>query len=80
MTSSAQRDLFLESDPEVYGWIADFYRKLDENYPLVLLYSVENPSFHLIELQNIWRAAKTVHRYLKGAAVGYEIRLYQLLP
>ncbi|MGN0425824.1 MAG: ArnT family glycosyltransferase [Acetatifactor sp.] len=80
MTSSAQRDLFLESDPEVYGWIANFYRKLDENYPLVLLYPVETPSFHFIELQNIWCAAKTVHRYMKGAAVGYEIRLYQLLP
>ena len=80
MTSSAQRDLFLVADPEVYGWIANFYRKLDENYPLVFLYTVETPSSHFLELQNIWFAARSVYRYMHGAAVGYEIRLYQLRP
>lgn len=80
MTSSAQRDLFLEADPEVYGWIAEFYRKLDENYPLVYLFQVEKPSSHFIELQNIWYAARSVYRYMRGAAVGYEIRLYQWTP
>lgn len=80
MTSSAQRDLYLEADPEVYGWIANFYRQLDEKYDLVYLYPVEMPSSHFLELQNIWFAARSVYRYLRGAAVGYEIRLYQLLP
>lgn len=78
MTSSAQRDLYLAADPEVYGWIADFYRQLDERYPLVYLYPVETPSSHFLELRNIWFAARSVYRYLRGAAVGYEIRLYQL--
>lgn len=78
MTSSAQRDLYLASDPEVYGWIAGFYRKLDEEYPLVYLYPVEIPSSHFLELQNIWYAARSIHRYMNGAAVGYEIRLYQI--
>ena len=80
MTSSAQRDLFLVADPEVYGWIADFYRRLDENYPLVCLFTVETPSCHFVELQNIWFSARSVYRYMRGAAVGYEIRLYQLVP
>lgn len=80
MTSSAQRDLFLVADPEVYGWIANFYNRLDENYPLIYLFPVETPSAHFLELQNIWYAAKSVYRYMRGAAVGYEIRLYQLLP
>lgn len=80
MTSSAQRDLYLVADPEVYGWIANFYRQLDERYPLVYLYPVETPSSHFLELQNIWYSAKSVYRYMRGAAVGYEIRLYQLLP
>ena len=80
MTSSAQRDLYLAADPEVYGWIANFYRKLDENYNLVYLFTVETPSSHFLELENIWYAARSVYRYLRGAAVGYEIRLYQLLP
>ncbi len=80
MTSSAQRDLYLEADPEVYGWIANFYRKLDENYHLVYLFTVENPDCHFLELQNIWFAARSVYRYMRGAATGYEIRLYQLRP
>ena len=80
MTSSAQRDLYLAADPDVYGWIADFYRKLDEEYHLVYLYQVETPSSHFWELKNILYAAKSVYRYLRGAAVGYEIRLYQLMP
>lgn len=80
MTSSAQRDLYLEADPEVYGWVANFYKKLDENYDLVYLYPVENPSSHFLELQNIWYAARSVYRYMRGVAVGYEIRLYQLVP
>ena len=80
MTSSAQRDLFLVADPEVYGWIANFYRRLDENYQLVYLFTVETPSSHFLELQNIWFAARSVYRYMRGAAVGYEIRLYQLRP
>ena len=80
MTSSAQRDLYLEADPEVYGWIANFYRKLDENYALVYLSPVEKPSSHFLEIQNIWYAARSVYRYMRGTAVGYEIRLYQLVP
>lgn len=80
MTSSAQRDLYLEADPEVYGWIANFYRQLDENYPLVYLYPVEKPSSHFLELQNMWYAARSVYRYMRGVAVGYEIRLYQMVP
>lgn len=80
MTSSAQRDLYLAADPETYGWIANFYRRLDELYPIVLLYPVETPSYHFFELQNMWYAAKSVHRYMRGAATGYEIRLYQLMP
>ena len=80
MTSSAQRDLYLAADPEVYGWIADFYKKLDSDYHLVYLYQVETPSSHFWELKNILYAAKSVYRYMRGAAVGYEIRLYQLMP
>lgn len=80
MTSSAQRDLYLVSDPEVYGWIAEFYRKVEENYPLVFQFQVETPSSHFLEVQNIWYAARSVYRYMNGAAVGYEIRLYQRRP
>ncbi len=80
MTSSAQRDLYLVADPEVYGWVARFYEKLDENYELVFLFTVENPSSHFLEVENIWYAARSVYRYLGGAAKGYEIRLYQLVP
>lgn len=80
MTSSAQRDLYLEADPEVYGWVADFYRKLDEDYQLVCLFPAENPSSHFLEVQNIWYSARTVYRYMRGATTGYEIRLYQLVP
>ena len=80
MTSSAQRDLYLEDKSGVYEWIANFYRRLDEDYPLVYLFPVETPSCHFLELQNIWFSAKSVYRYMRGAAVGYEIRLYQLLP
>lgn len=80
VTSSAQRDLYLEADPEVYGWIAKFYERLDERYDLICLYTVETPSCHFLELQNIWYAARSVYRYMGGAAVGYEIRVYQLLP
>ena len=39
MTSSAQRDLYLEADPEVYGWIANFYRELDDYHDLVFLFT-----------------------------------------
>lgn len=80
MTSSAQRDLYLEADPAVYGWVADFYRKLDSHYDMVFLYTVENPGCHFLELQNIWYSARSVYRYMNGAATGYEIRLYQLVP
>lgn len=80
MTSSAQRDLYLAADPEVYGWVANFYKRLDENYPLIYLFPVEMPSRHFLELQNIWFAARSVYRYMRGAAVGYEIRLYQWSP
>lgn len=80
MTSSAQRDAYLESGLEVYGWIADFYRALDESYELVFLFPVEEPSYHFVELQNMWYAARSVYRYMRGAAAGYEIRLYQLRP
>ena len=68
MTSSAQRDLYLVADPEVYGWVARFYQRLDENYEMVFLFTVENPSPHFLD------------RYMGGAAKGYEIRLYQLVP
>lgn len=80
MTSSAQRDLYLAADPEMYGWVANFYRQLDEEYELVYLFTVENPSNHFLELQNMWYAARSVYRYLRGASAGYEIRLYQLVP
>lgn len=80
MTSSAQRDLYLEADPEVYGWIANFYNTLDSDYTLVCLCEVENPSSYFFEIQNIWYAARSVYRYMQGAATGYEIRLYQLVP
>lgn len=78
MTSSAQRDEYLASELEVYGWIADFYRALDENHDLVFLFPVEEPSYHFVELQNMWYAARSVYRYMRGAAAGFEIRLYQL--
>jgi len=80
MTSSAQRDLYLEADQEVYGWVAGFYRKLDEEHSLIFQFTAENPSSHFLELQNIWYAARSVYRYMHGAATGYEIRLYQLMP
>lgn len=80
MTSSAQRDLYLATDLEVYKWVAKFYERLDECYDLVFLYPVEKPSCHFLELQNIWYSARSVYRYMRGAAVGYEIRLYQLMP
>ncbi|MDE6640671.1 MAG: phospholipid carrier-dependent glycosyltransferase, partial [Acetatifactor sp.] len=64
VTSSAQRDLYLEADPEVYGWIAKFYERLDERYDLICLYTVETPSCHFLELQNIWYAARSVYRYM----------------
>ena len=76
VTSSSQRDVFLEEDQEVYGWIADFYRKLDENYPLLYCYTGENPHAYFLEARNIYKAAKTVWHYLKGQAAGYEIRVY----
>ncbi len=80
VTSSGMRDLFLCADQEVYGWIADFYRALDRDYPMIFIYTPEIPSFHFIELQNLWYAARSVHRYLKGTASGYEIRVYQMRP
>lgn len=80
VTSSSQRDLYLEADPEIYGGVANFYRKLDEDYTMVYMHTVELPSYHFFELQNIWFAARSVYRYLNGASVGYEIRVYQLMP
>ena len=79
MTSSAQRDLYLEADPEVYGWIANFYRELDDYHDLVCLFTAENPTYHVVEVQNIWYAARSVYRYMKGSPMGYEIRLYQMV-
>ena len=78
MTSSAQRDLYLVANPEMYGAVANFYTKLDENYPLVYKYTPVNPSFHLIEGWNIKSAIETINEYAHGTAAGYEIRLYQL--
>lgn len=78
MTSSAQRDLYLEEDQEIYGWIANFYRKLDDEYSLIYQFPVENPECHFLEIKNIWCSVKSVYRYLKGAATGFEIRLYQM--
>lgn len=80
VTSSAQRDLYLESDPETYGGVANFYRRLDEEYTMVYMHTVELPSYHFVEFQNIWFAARSVYRYLNGASVGYEIRVYQMVP
>jgi hypothetical protein len=80
VTSSAQRDLYLKSDLEVNKWVANFYLKLDELYPLVSLFTPEIPSRHFIEIMNIYASARTTVRYLRGAEVGYEIRVYQLLP
>lgn len=80
VTSSAQRDLYLEADPEIYGGVANFYKKLDEEYTMVYIHTVELPSYHFFEFQNIWFAARSVYRYLNGASVGYEIRVYQMAP
>ena len=79
MTSSAQRDLYLAADDAVYGWGKQFYEDLDVYHDLVCVFPVEKPSSHFIELQNIWYAARSVYRYMKGAMVGYEIRLYRLV-
>ena len=75
-TSSAQRDVYLNSNQELYGIIADFYRKLDENYPCIYCYTAETPAPHFLEPVNIFCNARSVYRYLKGTAAGYEIRLY----
>lgn len=80
MTSSSMRDEYLAGNPEMYGWIANFYRKLDENYEMVYYFEVENPQPHFLEISKIFYAARSVYRYMRGAATGYEIRLYQLLP
>ncbi|MCR5753747.1 MAG: glycosyltransferase family 39 protein [Acetatifactor sp.] len=80
MTSSAQRDLFLTADPEVYGGVADFYRRLDENYPMIAYYPVEVPSAHFLEVSNMWYASRSIWRYMRGALTGYEIRVYQIRP
>ena len=79
MTSSSQRDEFFAGNQEYYGGVANFYHKLDEEHELVYLFTVENPSSHFIELQNIWYSARTVYRYMKGACKGFEIRLYRLI-
>ena len=79
MTSSAQRDLYFEGDPEVYGWIANFYNELDEEHQLIAIFTAENPTYHVVEVQNIWYAARSVYRYMKGSPTGFEIRLYQLI-
>jgi len=80
VTSSAQRDLHLAADPEAEGGVARFYRRLDEEYNMVYMHTVELPSYHFFEAQNVWFAARSVYRYLNGASVGYEIRVYQLMP
>jgi len=79
MTSSAQRDLYFTSNQEMYGGIAKFYHLLDDNYPMVAYYPVENPTFHFLEVVNLWSSARSVWRYLRGAMTGYEIRVYQLV-
>lgn len=79
MTSSAQRDLYLEADPDVYGWIAQFYNELDEEHQLIAIFTAENPTYHIAEVQNIWYAARSVYRYMKGSPTGFEIRLYQII-
>ena len=79
MTSSAQRDLYLVGDPEVYGYMANFYTELDDFHDLVGLFPAENPTYHFLEVQNILYAARSVYRYMNGATKGYEIRLYQLV-
>ncbi|MBO4608752.1 MAG: glycosyltransferase family 39 protein [Lachnospiraceae bacterium] len=80
MTSSGMRDLFLEGNQDMYGWIANFYRRLDEEYPMIYIYTPENPSFHVLEVQNIYCAARTVVRYLRGTASGCELRVYVMHP
>ena len=79
MTSSAQRDVYLEEDPEVYGWIANFYIELDDYHDLIYLFEAENPTYHIVEVQNIWYAVRSVYRYMKGSPTGYEIRVYQMV-
>lgn len=79
MTSAAQRDEFFASNQEIYGGVAQFYHKLDEEHELVYLFTVENPSSHFVELQNIFYATRSVFRYMKGASKGFEIRVYRLV-
>ncbi|MBR1862335.1 MAG: phospholipid carrier-dependent glycosyltransferase [Lachnospiraceae bacterium] len=78
VTSSAQRDLYLISDPDIYGWIADFYRRLDSDYELVEVNTVEIPESHFLEVSNLFHSIRSIYRYAKGAMSGYEIRVYRL--
>ncbi len=80
MTSSGMRDLFLEGNQDIYGWIAGFYRKLDEEYPMIYIYTPENPNYHVLEVQNIYCAVRTVVRYLRGTSTGCELRVYVMHP
>ncbi len=80
MTSSGMRDLLLEGNQDIYGWIASFYRRLDEEYPMIYIYIPENPNYHVLEIQNIYCAARTVVRYLRGTAAGCELRVYVMHP
>lgn len=78
VTSASQRDVYLNEDPNAYGYIASFYQKLDAEYDMVVRFEVENPKSHFIELCNIWHSAKSVYHYLQGAMTGFEIRVYQV--
>ena len=77
VTSSSQRDLYLISDQEYYGGVANFYRQVDDIYRLIYIYTPENPKSCFIEIYNIGYAIKNVIRYARGAANGFEIRVYQ---
>lgn len=79
VTSASQRDEFLNSNQEIYGGVATFYRRLDDEYELVGLFTTENPSSHFLELSNMYYAARTVHRYMRGAFKGFEIRVYRIM-
>ena len=78
VTSSGERDLFLEARQDWYGGVAAFYNKLDEKYPLIYKYTGEIPDSYFFEVQNIYCSARSIYRYLNGVASGFEIRVYQM--
>ncbi len=78
ITSSGERDLYLNGRQDWYGIVSAFYNKLDEEYPLIYKYTGEIPESYFFEVQNIFCSVRSICRYLKGTASGFEIRVYQL--